>query len=515
LKILKNITGSSIFISDLGITIPTGGQIQIPLEEFGIYSDSINLLDFIRSGDIVVNNGVEDLDIIEGIRLIQALGRKVEFTETAIDANGRLKVAQAYDPHASTHQDGGTDKLNVENLTGVLADPQHPIEQECLDAMGVKNNTNPYHHDRFQQSEILNLSESQLSLNFPTHSNNNDPSTAQKLALDASLNPGSGNEYLTKSRGDALYSNISHSHTTLPTQSQKDALDNANSPSQINPFATLNDISESVLQIYSRFSSLPSSTGSGDIVKILEDETISSFTYQAGWYEDVGGTSGTNNTGWLFYSTYEDHVHTWDQVSKAGSELSDIEDVPAYPNDGNDNIIIENNGLLSFIQYKPKKYTYVQVHDQSGTINNGSWFFIYPTQVDAGGYSGYGGSNDFGFMIPFNCKINRIIARIRDADYNWLSSPGLLRFGFSIYDMEDNSSSEVAVLSVQSDNVYTGGSFSFEDLRIDQTPTTQTGSNSFQAGDILGIRFTGVASNPGDVYRMARCVFKLEFEEIT
>lgn len=68
-KILKNTTGSAIFINEIGQEVPASGQITVAEVDYLKLSspDSVSQLDpLITSGDIVVNNGVEDLSISVG-----------------------------------------------------------------------------------------------------------------------------------------------------------------------------------------------------------------------------------------------------------------------------------------------------------------------------------------------------------------------------------------------------------------------------------------------------------------
>jgi hypothetical protein len=170
--------------------------------------------------------------------------RSVTIDSQHIDSNGRVKMAVAPSPHHTDHEFGSADALNVGGLQGVLANQQHIIPAEAVNAMGPKSNTNPLNHDRFQQSEISNLPESQMTLNHPTHSNANDPTVAQKQALDASTSPSTVNPFVTRSHSDSLYSANAHIHSTLPTANQKAAMDAAASPSGANKFTVNSELTE-------------------------------------------------------------------------------------------------------------------------------------------------------------------------------------------------------------------------------------------------------------------------------
>jgi len=71
--IAKNTTGSDIELSDMyGIMIPASDQTtlteQVP---FPIIEGSLELRDYVTSGDIIINDGVEDLNASEGIEHLQ------------------------------------------------------------------------------------------------------------------------------------------------------------------------------------------------------------------------------------------------------------------------------------------------------------------------------------------------------------------------------------------------------------------------------------------------------------
>jgi hypothetical protein len=74
-KILKNTTGSDIFLEFPGITVPASGQVTINVEEYkDIAAESAlitELTPLINSGDIVVNNGTVDYSAADGIRFLE------------------------------------------------------------------------------------------------------------------------------------------------------------------------------------------------------------------------------------------------------------------------------------------------------------------------------------------------------------------------------------------------------------------------------------------------------------
>lgn len=78
-KILKNVTVSSITITDTGISIPASpATYTIPPQDYLLWAASSNIITRIGSGDIVVNDGSSDLSISDGTDHIKGfLPRKI------------------------------------------------------------------------------------------------------------------------------------------------------------------------------------------------------------------------------------------------------------------------------------------------------------------------------------------------------------------------------------------------------------------------------------------------------
>jgi len=70
-KILKNSTGLDIDIKDTGITVPALGQYTIQDEDYTLWSFSDDIQTTISSGDIIINDGVNDLSITDGSNYIK------------------------------------------------------------------------------------------------------------------------------------------------------------------------------------------------------------------------------------------------------------------------------------------------------------------------------------------------------------------------------------------------------------------------------------------------------------
>lgn len=54
-----------------------------------------------------------------------------------------------FNNHKARHEDTGADEIDVGGLAGLLADDQHIIDAEAVSAMGVLGDANPLHHDKY------------------------------------------------------------------------------------------------------------------------------------------------------------------------------------------------------------------------------------------------------------------------------------------------------------------------------------------------------------------------------
>jgi hypothetical protein len=72
-KIVKNVTGSSIDISDVGVTILALSSYLIPPSDYLLWAGSDDTVTFVGSADLVINDGSFDLSISDGIDLVKGL----------------------------------------------------------------------------------------------------------------------------------------------------------------------------------------------------------------------------------------------------------------------------------------------------------------------------------------------------------------------------------------------------------------------------------------------------------
>jgi hypothetical protein len=68
--ILKNTTGSPIIVKSIGQVIAASGQLIVPPDDYDNLSQDATLISKIASGDVVVNDGSQDLSIAYGKQLV-------------------------------------------------------------------------------------------------------------------------------------------------------------------------------------------------------------------------------------------------------------------------------------------------------------------------------------------------------------------------------------------------------------------------------------------------------------
>lgn len=71
-KILQNTTNADIFITDMGTLVPANSTYEIPPSDYLEWAGSNNVIAYINSNSIVVNNGSVNLPILDAIALIEA-----------------------------------------------------------------------------------------------------------------------------------------------------------------------------------------------------------------------------------------------------------------------------------------------------------------------------------------------------------------------------------------------------------------------------------------------------------
>jgi hypothetical protein len=71
-KIVKNNTGSTVTISDTGISVPASGTYTIPPNDYPLWAASDDIVTYIGDSSVTINDGSNDLSIADGTRHIQS-----------------------------------------------------------------------------------------------------------------------------------------------------------------------------------------------------------------------------------------------------------------------------------------------------------------------------------------------------------------------------------------------------------------------------------------------------------
>ena len=120
-KILKNTTGSDIELEVTGITVPASGQEEIRVEEYLEFAkdESVTEIDpYLSSGDLVLNDGTNDLDYDTAIRFLEYSDRLViEKDDAVVD---RYREALNFEGGVTVTSETGKTTVKVGGETGVL-----------------------------------------------------------------------------------------------------------------------------------------------------------------------------------------------------------------------------------------------------------------------------------------------------------------------------------------------------------------------------------------------------------
>ncbi len=137
-KILKNQTASPIDL-DFGVTVPASGQVTILPTDYADAAASDDLVTFIGSGDIVVNDGSLDLNISTGMDLIKGTAQVVDTSSEGL---------------VSVVDDSGVKRLAVD-LSEVLTGPPGPQgDTGATGATGQPGPAGPVRLEGYAESEV-------------------------------------------------------------------------------------------------------------------------------------------------------------------------------------------------------------------------------------------------------------------------------------------------------------------------------------------------------------------------
>lgn len=97
-KILKNTTNAPLLINDTGISLSASPSIYtIPTQDYLLWASSNDIITEIGNGNVIVNDGSNDLESATATALIQGNFRATKFDESLLTNDGHLKVAITYD----------------------------------------------------------------------------------------------------------------------------------------------------------------------------------------------------------------------------------------------------------------------------------------------------------------------------------------------------------------------------------------------------------------------------------
>lgn len=116
-RLVRNTTGSDIFLDDVGIRIPIGVTYAIPPTDLTQWTRSAetggDARSFVLSGDLVVNDGVQDLDAEVGLSFLQ-----LDAVNVRIGGNDLATRVKVLDFIGATGATGPGESVLLENIVG-------------------------------------------------------------------------------------------------------------------------------------------------------------------------------------------------------------------------------------------------------------------------------------------------------------------------------------------------------------------------------------------------------------
>jgi hypothetical protein len=196
IKILKNTTASSVSI-DVGDTVPANGQLTVNPQDYGEYAASDEIVTLIGNGSIVVNDGSRDLNISEGIRLIQGgFTNKIQFEEDLLSTSDRLKVSVETDSTSIDH--GLLIGLDDDDHPQYLTDARGDAKYYTKAQVDLEIDTDvAAHADRTDNPHQVNKGQVGLGSVDNTSDEDKPVSLAQQAALDLKYDASNPNGYET------------------------------------------------------------------------------------------------------------------------------------------------------------------------------------------------------------------------------------------------------------------------------------------------------------------------------
>jgi len=136
--IVKNTTGSSVFIDDLGISVDPSGQLNLSeLFSFEDISSSADLKTFVTDGTFTVNDGIDDLNISNGLKHVY---HQTVYEDSFEDGGGTLISEQLH-------------VVQVRRTTNLSLSTSW--QNVTFDATDIENNTDVIEHSNIDADRIL------------------------------------------------------------------------------------------------------------------------------------------------------------------------------------------------------------------------------------------------------------------------------------------------------------------------------------------------------------------------
>ena len=366
-KILINNTTSDIFVSDTGANILASSSYTIPAIDYPLWAQSSDIIIFVGSGDITVNDGTYNLSKAEGIGLIQGsfIRKVVDFAPNLI-VDDKLQVTLS-----QVSPNDFLSKVSVNDTTGDY------LENKIV---GTSNKISvSVLNDGSDEDIRINIGTDVFDKSIDTADNITD-GIVKQFFTNEKAQDAVGSILVDSASIDLSYNDVANtiSATVLPAGVDHAALSNLNSTTHSHLTATqltdLTDSGDSTLHFHSADRVRSNHTGTqlsstiSDFIEAAQDAVGNTLTDSSTIdfiYNDVSNTisaavipSGIDHNQLLNYLPNRHSDHSTISVI-AGTGLNGGGDITASRT-----LNISNTGVTAGSYGLPTEVSTITVNDQ-------------------------------------------------------------------------------------------------------------------------------------------------------
>lgn len=220
------------------------------------------------------------------------------------------------------------------------------------------------------------------------------------------------------------------------------------------------------------------------------------------------------------------NVHNKAQLYREANDFNSFSEKTTLNND--DKLLIEDSensyNKKHILIKRLRRQFEIQVGNPNTNIYTSTWSEWITGRntnngIIFGDWSGWARNRVKCQIVPYNCKLVKVVFHIADCRYNWISGTDSIKMGYEFRKMNKDSSLDGFKISLESHRTdFTAAQFyesDFYDVWNESEIITYEGTNSLSAGEMIGGLFASPQSNTaGAIWEMRGWIGLFVFEEI-